>query len=155
MQRQTTQITQEQASVRGKKWYLVDATGIALGRLASEVAVILMGKNKVDYTPSVDCGDYVIIINASKVVLTGNKKLTKNYYDNKSSNYQGLRTRSAKVMAEQHASEMVKLAIWGMMPHTSLGRKELLKLHVFDNAEHNLESTQPTPVVVAEKYNER
>ena len=101
MQRQTTQLTKEQVANGSKKWFLVDAAGKPLGRLASEIAVVLMGKEKVDYTPSVDCGDYVIVINASKVYLSGNKLKTKNYYDNKRSSYGGLRTRSAKVMIEQ------------------------------------------------------
>ncbi len=155
MQRQTTQITKEQAAKAGKKWYLVDATGISLGRLASEVAVILMGKNKVDYTPSVDCGDYVIVTNAAKVKLTGNKVKTKTYYDNKSGTYGGLRERSAKVMIEQYPEEMVKRAIWGMMPHTSLGRSELLKLHVFEGECEGFESQNPTPIVIASKHEER
>lgn len=153
--RQTTQITQEQASNKGKKWYLVDATGISLGRLASEVAVILMGKNKVDYTPSVDSGDYVVVINAKKVKITGNKALTKNYYDNKRGSYMGLRTRSAKVMQEEYPVEMVRRAIWGMMPHTSLGRKELLKLFIFEDEKHDKEAQKPETIVIADKYLER
>lgn len=155
MQRQTTQITKEQAAKAGKKWYLVDATDVPLGRLASQVAVILMGKNKVDYTPGVDCGDYVIVTNASKVKLTGNKKKTKNYYDIHSNNYGGLRTRSAKEMSEQHPAEMVKLAVWGMMPHGSLGRAELLKLHIFEGECEGFESQTPIPVEVADRYIER
>ncbi len=155
MQRQTTQITKEQAAKAGKKWYVVDATGVSLGRLASEIAVILMGKNKVDYTPSVDCGDYVIVTNASKVFLTGNKRLTKNYYDNEAGSYQGLRTRSAKVMIEQFPVEMVQRAVWGMLPHSSLGRREILKLHVFENEATGFESQNPTPIVIAPKYKEK
>lgn len=153
--RQTTQITKEQALKSGKKWYLVDATNIPLGRLASEVAVILMGKNKVDYTPSVDCGDYVVIINASKVKLTGNKLLTKNYYDNKSGNYGGLRTRSTKVMIEDYPVELVRRAVWGMIPHNSLGRKELLKLFVFEDENHDKQAQPLEKIVVAKEYQER
>lgn len=155
MQRQTTQITKEQAANSGKKWFLVDAAGIPLGRLASEVAVLLMGKEKVDYTPSVDCGDYVIVINAAKVKLTGDKIHSVNYYDNKRGQYMGLRTRSAKVMIEEYPVEMVKRAIWGMLPKSSLGRKELLKLFVYADEKHEQQAQNPVTVVVANKYKEK
>jgi len=153
--RQTTQITKEQASSKGKKWYLIDASDVPLGRLASEAAVILMGKNKVDYTPSVDCGDYVVIVNAKKVKLTGNKISTKNYYSNISGQYGGLRTRSAKVMVENYPTELVKKAVWGMIPHNSLGRREIMKLFIFEDENHDKQAQNPEAIVIADKYQER
>lgn len=154
MQRQTTQLTKEQVANGSKKWFLVDATNKPLGRLASEIAVVLMGKEKVDYTPSVDCGDYVIVINASKVHLSGNKLLTKNYYDNKRGNYGGLRTRSAKVMLEQYPEEMLIRAVKGMIPHNSLGKVQLKKLYVYKDENYEQQAQNPTKVELCEAYHE-
>lgn len=118
-----------------RSWYVIDATDIPLGRLATKVADVLRGKHKVTYTPNVDCGDYVIVINASKVVLTGNKLDDKMYY-NHSGYPGGLRERTAKVMKEQYPVEMVESAIKGMIPHTRLGNKEAKKLFVYAGSEH-------------------
>lgn len=118
-----------------RSWYVIDATDIPLGRLATKVADVLRGKHKVTYTPNVDCGDYVIVINASKVVLTGNKLDDKMYY-NHSGYPGGLRERTAKVMKEQYPVEMVERAIKGMIPHTRLGNKEAKKLFVYEGSEH-------------------
>ena len=118
-----------------RTWYIIDATDMPLGRLATRVADVLRGKHKPTYTPHVDCGDYVIVINASKVVLTGNKLDDKMYYDH--SGYTGgLRERTAKVMREQYPVEMVERAVKGMIPHTRLGNKEAKKLFVYAGAEH-------------------
>lgn len=154
MQRQTTQLTKEQVANGSKKWFLVDAAGKPLGRLASEIAVVLMGKEKVDYTPSVDCGDYVIVINASKVYLSGNKLKTKNYYDNKRSSYGGLRTRSAKVMIEQYPEEMLMRAVRGMIPHTSLGKAQFKKLYVYKDKNYEQQAQQPVKVELCDIYRE-
>ena len=116
-----------------RSWYVIDATDIPLGRLATKVADVLRGKHKVTYTPNVDCGDYVIVINASKVVLTGNKLDDKMYYNH--SGYPG-GLRTAKVMKEQYPVEMVERAIKGMIPHTRLGNKEAKKLFVYEGSEH-------------------
>lgn len=105
-----------------RDWYVVDAKGQTLGRLASKVASILRGKNKVIYTPNVDCGDYVIIINADKVILTGDK-LNKKMYYNHSGYPGGLRERTAKVMINDYPEEMLERAIKGMLPHNRLGRQ--------------------------------
>ena len=112
-----------------RKWYVVDAEGQTLGRLATKVATILRGKNKVTYTPHVDTGDYVIIINASKVKLTGNKLDDKMYY-NHSGYPGGLRERNAKTMIVKYPEEMVERAVKGMLPKGPLGRKMLKKLFV-------------------------
>jgi len=140
MQRQTTMI---KASEVERKWLVVDATNIPLGRLSSEVARVLIGKNKPIYTPNVDCGDYVIIINAEKVGLTGNKLETKNYY-NASGYLGGLRTRSAKTMVEKYPTEMVERAVWGMLPKGRLGRQIYKKLFVYAGNEHPHAAQNPT-----------
>ena len=139
MQRQTTIAKQENIT---RKWYVVDAADKPLGRLASEVAVILMGKNKPTYTPNVDCGDYVIIINASKVKLPGDKVHNKFYY-NVSGYTGGLRKRSAGVMLQDYPCEMVERSVWGMLPKGTLGRKIYKKLFVYADAEHKHEAQQP------------
>ncbi len=139
MQRQTTIAKQENIT---RKWYVVDAADKPLGRLASEVAVILIGKNKPTYTPNVDCGDYVIIINASKVKLSGDKVHNKFYY-NVSGYTGGLRKRSAGVMLQDYPCEMVERSVWGMLPKGTLGRKIYKKLFVYADAEHKHEAQQP------------
>ena len=118
-----------------RDWYVIDAEGQTLGRLATKVATVLRGKNKAIYTPNVDCGDYVIIINASKVKLTGNKLDQKSYY-NHSGYTGGLRERTAKVMLEKYPEEMVERAVKGMLPHNRLGRAMYKKLFVYTGAEH-------------------
>lgn len=132
MQRQTTMIKPQEVT---HKWYVVDAKGKNLGRLASELAMVLTGKNKPIFTPNVDCGDYVVVINAKEVNLTGNKLNTKNYY-NVSGYLGGLRTRSARTMVEKYPIEMVERAVWGMLPKGPLGRKIYKKLFVYEGAEH-------------------
>ena len=125
-----------------RNWYVIDAEGLPLGRLATKAAMILMGKTKPTYTPHVDCGDNVIIVNASKVVLTGNKLNDKIYYDH--SGYTGgLRERTAKVMKENYPVEMVERAIKGMLPKGRLGRQMYRKLFVYEGAEHPHKAQQP------------
>ena len=118
-----------------RNWYVIDAEGKTLGRVATKAAHVLRGKHKVTYTPYVDCGDYVIIVNADKVVLTGNKLEDKKYY-NHSMYPGGLRERTAKVMKEQYPVEMVERAVKGMLPHNRLGRAMYKKLFVYTGAEH-------------------
>ena len=125
-----------------RDWYVIDATDQTLGRLASKVATVLRGKHKAIYTPNVDCGDYVIVINASKVKLTGNKLDQKIYY-NHSGYVGGLRERTAKVMLEKYPEEMVERAIKGMLPHNRLGRQMGKKLFVYAGSEHKQQAQQP------------
>ena len=139
MQRQTTMIKKEQVN---RKWYVIDAQDKPLGRLASEIAEVLTGKNKAIYTPNVDCGDYVIVLNAKAVKLTGNKLETKNYY-NHSQFSGGLRTRSAKTMIENYPVEMFERAVWGMLPKGRLGRQIYKKLFVYEGNEHPHTAQQP------------
>ena len=118
-----------------RKWYVIDAESASLGRVAAKAAHILHGKHKPTFTPHVDCGDYVIIINADKAILTGNKLEDKKYY-NHSMYAGGLRVRTAKVMKEQYPTEMVERAVKGMLPHNRLGRDMYRKLFVYAGSEH-------------------
>lgn len=125
-----------------RTWYVIDAADMPLGRVASKAAVLLRGKHKVTYTPHVDCGDYVIIINASKVALTGNKLEDKKYYDH-SRYVGGLRERNAKEMRENYPEEMIERAVKGMLPHNRLGRQMYKKLFVYAGSEHPHAAQQP------------
>ena len=128
-----------------RNWYVVDAEGLTLGRLATKVAHVLRGKHKPTYTPHIDCGDYVIITNASKVVLTGDK-LDKKIYYNHSGYTGGLRERTARVMRDQYPVEMVERAVKGMLPHGRLGRQMYKKLFVYAGEEHPHAAQQPVEV---------
>ena len=130
-----------------RKWYVVDATDIALGRLASKVAVVLKGKHKATYTPHIDCGDYVIVVNAEKVKLTGNKLMDKKYY-NHSGYVGGLRERNAKTMIEKYPEEMIERAVRGMLPKGSLGRQMGKKLFVYAGPEHKQQAQKPIELKV-------
>ena len=130
-----------------KKWYVVDASDLVLGRLSTEVAVLLRGKHKPTFTPHVDCGDFVIIVNASKVNLTGNKLNDKIYY-NHSGYTGGLRERTAKEMRENYPVEMIKRAVRGMIPHTRLGRQVAKKLFVYEGAEHPHMAQKPVEMEI-------
>ena len=130
-----------------RKWYVIDAEGKPLGRVASKAAHILRGKHKATYTPHIDCGDYVIIINASKVLLTGNKLEDKKYYSH--SQYPGgLRTRTAKEMIEKYPEEMVEKAVKGMLPKNRLGRAMYKKLFVYAGSEHKNIAKKPNEMDV-------
>lgn len=125
-----------------RKWYVVDAEGQTLGRLASQVAAVLRGKNKTIFTPHMDCGDYVIVINAEKVKVTGKKMLDKIYYNH--SDYPGgMRETTLKEMLERHPERVVELAVKGMLPKGPLGREMYQKLHVVVGADHKYASCKP------------
>lgn len=125
-----------------RKWYVVDAAGVPLGRLASKVAAILRGKNKPIFTPNVDTGDYVIVINTDKVVLTG-KKLEDKYYRYHTGYVGGLKEISYKKMIAEKSDLAVYEAVKGMLPKNSLGRSMIKKLKVFKGAEHNHAAQKP------------
>ncbi|MGM0847391.1 MAG: 50S ribosomal protein L13 [Bacillota bacterium] len=125
-----------------RKWFVVDAEGKTLGRLSSEVAAILRGKHKPTFTPHVDTGDHVIIINASKIELTG-KKLTDKIYYRHSQHPGGLKSRTALEMRTNYSEKMLELGIKGMLPKGSLGRQMFKKLHVFAGAEHTHQAQKP------------
>ena len=125
-----------------RDWYVIDAEGMTLGRLATKVATVLRGKHKPTYTPHIDGGDFVIVINASKVNLTGNKLDDKIYY-NHSGYTGGLRERTARVMREDYPVEMIERAVKGMLPKGRLGRQMYKKLFVYADAEHPHAAQQP------------
>ena len=125
-----------------RKWYVVDATGMPLGRLASQVAAILKGKNKPEYTPHVDTGDYVIVVNTDKVVLTGNKLRDKKYY-HYSGYAGGMKVKGYDELMNTSSDFVVEKAVKGMLPHNSLGHKMAKKLKVYKGAEHNHQAQQP------------
>ena len=130
-----------------RKWYVIDAAELPLGRAATKAATILRGKHKATFTPHIDCGDYVIIINADKVKLTGNKINDKMYY-NHSGFPGGLRTRNAKTMLESYPVEMVERAVNGMLPNGPLGRQMYRKLFVYAGSEHKHEAQKPTTITI-------
>ena len=118
-----------------RDWYIIDATDKPLGRVASKAALMLRGKHKATFTPHVDCGDYIVIINAKKVDLTGNK-LDKKIYYNHSRFTGGLRERTARVMRDNYSIEMIERAVKGMLPKNRLGRQMYKKLFVYTGSEH-------------------
>lgn len=125
-----------------RKWYIVDAAGQTVGRLATEVATVLRGKHKPTYTPHVDCGDHVIIINAEQIKFTG-KKLDQKVYRKHSGYVGGLKEVSAREVLEKHPERIMMSAVKGMLPKNSLGRKMLTKLRVYAGAEHDHAAQQP------------
>ncbi|GFZ27577.1 50S ribosomal protein L13 [Lactobacillus corticis] len=132
-----------------RKWYVIDATDVSLGRLSAAVATILRGKNKPQYTPNVDTGDNVIIINASKVKLTGKKATDKIYYHH-SSWRGGLKATPAGQMREENPVRLIELSVKGMLPKNTLGHQEFLKLHVYADAEHKHEAQKPEALDINE-----
>lgn len=130
-----------------RNWYVIDATDLPLGRIASKAAHVLRGKHKVTFTPHVDCGDNVIIINASKVNLTGSKLDNKIYY-NHSRYTGGLRERTARVMRNQYPEEMIERAVKGMLPKGRLGRQMYRKLFVYAGSEHKHEAQKPVEMKI-------
>lgn len=134
--------TPKAGDVADKKWYVIDAQDVVLGRLAAAAADLLRGKHKPTYTPNMDMGDHVIIVNASKVVLTGRKRETKRAY--RHSGYPGgLKSVSYGELLDTKPEKAVERAIRGMVPHTKLGRAQLKKLHIYRGAEHPHAAQQP------------
>ena len=125
-----------------RKWYVVDATGYTLGRLASEVAKVLRGKNKPVFTPHVDTGDYVIVVNADKIKVTG-KKLDQKIYYHHSDYVGGMKETTLREMLAKKPEKVVELAVKGMLPKGPLGREMFTKLHVYAGAEHPHAAQQP------------
>ncbi|MDD6339621.1 MAG: 50S ribosomal protein L13 [Butyrivibrio sp.] len=125
-----------------RKWYVVDATGYTLGRLASEVAKVLRGKNKPTYTPSMDTGDYVIVVNAEKISVTG-KKLDQKVYYNHSGWVGGLKETTLREMLNKHPERVIEHAVKGMLPKGPLGREMYTKLHVYAGPEHAHAAQKP------------
>ena len=125
-----------------RKWYVVDATGYTLGRLASEVAKVLRGKNKPIFTPHMDCGDYVIVVNAEKIKVTG-KKLDQKIYYNHSDYVGGMRETTLRELMAKKPEKVIELAVKGMLPKGPLGRSMFTKLHVYAGPEHEQAAQKP------------
>ena len=125
-----------------RKWYVVDATGCTLGRLSSEVAKVLRGKNKAIFTPHIDTGDYVIVINANKIKVTG-KKLDQKIYYHHSDYVGGMKETTLREMLNKKPERVIELAVKGMLPKGPLGRQMMTKLHVYAGAEHGHEAQKP------------
>ncbi|MGI6000526.1 50S ribosomal protein L13 [Lachnoclostridium sp. An131] len=125
-----------------RKWYVVDATGYTLGRLASEVAKVLRGKNKAVFTPHIDTGDYVIVVNADKIKVTG-KKLDQKIYYRHSEYVGGMKETTLREMMAKKPEKVVELAVKGMLPKGPLGRQMYTKLHVYAGPEHNHQAQKP------------
>lgn len=125
-----------------RQWYVVDAKGVTLGRLASEVAAVLRGKNKAVFTPHIDCGDYVVIVNADKIKVSG-KKLEQKIYYNHSEYVGGMRETTLKDMLAKKPERVVELAVKGMLPKGPLGRKMYKKLHVYAGPNHEQQAQKP------------
>ena len=132
-----------------RKWYVIDATGHTLGRLSSEIAKILRGKNKPTYTPHIDTGDYVIVVNADKIKVTG-KKLDQKIYYNHSDYPGGMRETTLRDLMDKKPCEVINLAVKGMLPKGPLGRQMITKLHVYAGPEH--ENAAQKPEVLEIKY---
>ena len=127
---------------RQRDWYVVDAEGLTLGRLATQIADTLRGKRKPTYTPHCDVGDFVVVINAEKIAVTGSKRQTKRYY--RHSGYPGgLRSRSLEEMLDRKPEDVIRLAVRGMLPKNRLARKQLTKLKVYAGPEHPHEAQKP------------
>ncbi len=129
-----------------RNWYVIDAQGLVLGRLATQIATILRGKHKPTYTPSMDDGDFVIVVNADKVRLTGSKPVQKVYY--RHTGYPGgLRQTTFKEMLQKHPDRILRLAVRGMLPKTRMGRKQLVKLRIYAGPNHPHAAQQPIAYV--------
>ena len=134
-------------ATRERNWLVVDATGKTLGRLATQIADALRGKRKPDYTPHIDVGDFVIVVNAEKIAVTGNKLREKMYYRH-SGHPGGLKKRTLSDMLERRPEEVIRLAVRGMLPKNRLARKQLTKLKIYAGPDHPHEAQKPTKLEV-------
>jgi large subunit ribosomal protein L13 len=129
-------------------WVVVDAAGRTVGRLATQIATLLRGKHKVDFTPNMPCGDFVIVVNADKVVFTG-RKLDQKVYTRYSGYQGGLKSTTARVMLDKHPERILEHAVWGMLPKNRLGRKLIRRLKVYAGDAHPHQAQQPRAMEVA------
>ncbi len=133
-----------------RNWYMADATGQTLGRFASRIAKILMGKHKPTYTPNVDNGDFVVVINAEKIRVTG-KKLTDKIYYHHTGYIGNLKAETLKERLEKEPEEVIIDAVWGMLPKTRLGKKMIKKLKVYRGSEHPHKAQNPEPIQLSKR----
>ncbi len=139
-------LTNESAHAQ-RGWYIVDLEGKTLGRAATVIASVLRGKNKPSYTPNVDCGDFVVVINAEKIRLTGNKMANK-MYRHHTGFIGGLKETTAEKLLQKHPDQLIKDAVWGMLPKGRLGRKQMKKLKVYVGPSHDHAAQQPKALEV-------
>jgi large subunit ribosomal protein L13 len=130
-----------------RNWYVVDAAGLTLGRLSTEVARVLTGKNKPQYAPHIDTGDFVVVVNAERTVLTGNKETDKIYYRH-STKPGSLKQATAAEVRQKKPTMLIEKAVWGMLPKNKLGRAQLRKLKVYAGPEHPHVAQQPAPLTI-------
>lgn len=128
-----------------RKWYIIDAAGRPLGRVAAQAASILRGKHLPTFTPHVDCGDHVIIINAEQAVLTG-KKLDQKYYYRHTGHVGGLKETQYRILMAEKPEKAMELAVWGMLPHNTIGRNSLKRLRVYRDADHKQQAQKPVVI---------
>ena len=140
-----TFVQKKEQALKERKWFLIDAENKVLGKVAIKVANLLRGKTKATFTPHVDCGDFVVVINADKIKLTGKKETDKVYYRH-SGNPGGLKSRTAKEMREKHPERMIEIAVKGMIPHTKLGDHVYSKLKVYAGSEHPHTAQSPQKI---------
>jgi large subunit ribosomal protein L13 len=132
---------------RERGWVLIDANGLTLGRLATQIADLLRGKRKPEYTPHIDTGDFVVVVNAEKIAVTGSKRTDKRYY--RHSGYPGgLRSRTFEEMQSRRPEEIIRLAVRGMLPRNRLARKQLTKLKIYAGPEHPHTAQKPQPLEI-------
>ena len=143
-----TKFTSKETAEKTRKWVLIDAEGLPVGRVASKAALMLRGKHKVSYTPNQNCGDFVVVVNASKAIFTGNKLAQKKYYDY-SGFVGGHRVQTAAEVLERKPEDVIRRAVKGMIPQTPLGFNMLAKLKIFSDAEHGLTAQAPKEVKVS------
>lgn len=143
--KQKTPLLTKKEAIESRKWFLFDATGKTLGRFAAEVAKILRGKHRPDFTPSIDCGDGVVIINAEKIAVTGMKKARK-IYRSYTGHIGGLREIPLETLLARKPEYVLMHAIKGMMPKTRLGGQQVKKLRIFKGTEHDMDAQKPIPV---------
>ena len=147
MAKGTTHSATKAEALKGRKWWIVDANEKTVGRLATRVASVLKGKHKPSYTPSLDTGDFVVVVNAEKIHVTGNKRQDKRYY--RHSGYPGgLRSRTFEEMQARRPEEIIRLAVKGMMPRNRLARKQITKLKIYAGPEHPHAAQKPQPLEI-------
>lgn len=132
-----------------KNWYVVNADGQTLGRLSSKIAKVIVGKHKATYTPNVDCGDFVVVVNASKVKVTGNRLDDKKYYRHSTYTGGGLKVESlGNLLGQGKVDKIIRAAVWGMIPHNRLGRRMITKLKVYGGSDHPHVSQNPQEMTI-------
>jgi len=135
------------AEEKSDEWFVVDASGKNLGRLASQIATVLIGKHRPEYTPGVDLGDHVVVTNCGGITVTGTKMDSKKYY--RHSGYPGgLKERTLRQLLDTHPDRVIRSAVWGMLPHNKMGRKLLKKMKVYEGSEHPHGPQNPKPLAV-------